>query len=597
MGDKMAEAGNAFQEYRLSGVRRFLQTAVVIDNEAEMRAVPPVAAGEPKVAQRKPVSVLSGGAKASPAAGSETAKTGDAAAKPGAGSDQSAPPAITAASSLNAKLLTDAFSEREIICGLYRPEPGENMVLLATNAAKHADVVVVDWLLENNSSVKAVQVIISILQDDIAGNGRLRLLSVYTSQNGISVIAKELFDQIEAVAELAGKFALDGSAIIGANVRICVLSKPQSIGDTDVEKVGEKDLPERLLEEFVKLSNGLLTSFALHSISAVRRAAHHVVAVFGEELDGAYLAHRSTLVDPDEAVEFAINLLVGELQNAIAVDERLDGQIAGDVLHAWVDVKSGGHKFIKNGAEASPELVKEFVVGGFAKLKATKDKLTKNDGTAAEGGLLGHNVGEVFYASASEAWQRQLEFARLSSFKREAYGRTRLPVGWLPVLTLGTVLKVRGPKNEAEKPSYDDLGANYMICMQPRCDSVRLDEAAGFPFQTGEVATKEFNLVVKERDLLPGTPLLISGKPGNTQVVKFDPDKTARSVKARNEGDDFVFTDSKGREYVWLGDIKDMKAQHDASALAASVHRVGLVELEFLRLAAAKEVKVPQPPK
>ncbi|MBJ3783655.1 MULTISPECIES: response regulator receiver domain [Devosia] len=586
----MAQAANAFQDYRLSGVRRFLQTAVVIDNEAEMRAVP-APSTEPKVAVRKPAGVLKQ-EPASAAAQPESDEVPAVEPVPEAGKQNA--PLHSAAGSLNAKLLTDAFSEREIICGLYRPEPGENMVSLATNAAKHADVVVVDWLLENNSSVKAVEIIIAILKDDISGNGRLRLLSVYTSQNGVSVIAKELFDQIVAVPELADKFTLSGVAIVGANVRICVLSKPQSIGDDDVEKVSEQDLPERLLKEFVHLSAGLLTSFALHSISAVRRSAHHVVAVFGEELDGAYLAHRSTLVDPDEAVEFAINLLLGELQNAIAVDERLDGQIGSDVLNSWVDVKSVSHKFVKGGAEASPEIVKEFVVGGFAKLKATKDKLTKADGTAAEGGLGGHNVGEVFYASAADAWQRQIEFARLSAFKREAYGRTRLPQGWLPTLTLGSVLKVRGPKNEAEKPNYDDLGANYLVCMQPRCDSVRLAGATGFPFQTGEAATKEFNLVVKERDLSAGTPLIISGKPGSTQVVKFEADPDAKSVRAKKDGDDFIFTDSKGREYFWLGDIKDMKAQHDASALAASVHRVGLVELEFLRLAAAKEIKVPQ---
>ncbi|ESY44066.1 hypothetical protein X747_06880 [Mesorhizobium sp. LNJC384A00] len=592
----MDQAANAFQDYRLSGVRRFLQTAVVIDNEAEMRAVQ-ASSIEPKIAQRKPAGVLTRPfASPMPKASADKAVTADVPVVAGA-KEPEAVPAQNAAGSLDAKLLTDAFSAREIICGLYRPEPGENMVSLATNAAKHADMVVVDWLLENNSSVKAVEIIISILKDDIAGNGRLRLLSVYTSQSGISVIAKELCDQIAAVPELANKFSLAGTAIVGANVRICVLSKPHSIGDADVEKVSEQNLPERLLEEFVLLSTGLLTSFALHSISAVRRAAHHVVAVFGEELDGAYLAHRSTLVDPDEAVEFAINLLVGELQNSIAVDERLDGQIGSDVLTAWVDAKGSSHKFLKGGAEASPELVKEFVVGGFVKLKATKGKLTEKDGTPAEGGLLGHNVGEVFYASAAEAWQRQIEFARLSSFKREAYGRTRLPEGWLPTLTLGSVLKVRGPKNEAEKPSYDDLGANYLVCMQPRCDSVRLIGPTGFPFQTGEAATKEFNLVVKERDLSTGTPLLISGKPGNTQVIKFDRDEVTNSVKARKDGDDFMFTDNKGREYFWLGDIKEMKAQHDASALAASVHRVGLVELEFLRLAAAKDVKVPAPAK
>ncbi|MBZ9918260.1 hypothetical protein FJ942_19295 [Mesorhizobium sp. B2-4-2] len=591
----MVKAANAFTDYRLAGVRRFLQTAVVIDNEAELRTSAPAVPIEPQVARRRPGSVLGSAAAASPAKSVPAGNTGDAVAMPApdAAAVVATPAADGGPGRLNAKILTDAFSRREIICGLYRPEAKEaEMVELATNAAKHADVVIVDWLLENNSSVRAVEIVISILQEDLRGNGRLRLMAIYTSLNGVSIIAKELLDQIEQADGLGGRFSLDGATIVGADVRICVLNKPQSIGEADVDRVAEADLPGRLLEEFARLSTGLLTSFALHSIAAVRRSAHHVVAVFGEHLDGAYLAHRSSLQDPDEATEFAINLLVGELQNAIAVDERQDGKMAPEVLVGWVESKAGAHKFRRGGEEALPELVKGLVSDGLAALKAATGKLVKADGNLSDRALKVETVGEIFYDSPQQAWERQLEFARLSIFKREAHGRSRLPDSWVPTLALGSVLKVFGPKNDAEKLLYDDLGANFFVCLQPVCDSVRIDELTGFPFQTGNAATQKFNLVVRERDISPGTPLLINSKLGHTHVLRFQPDQKARCVRATKVGDDFVFTDSRKREFIWLGDIRDMKAQHDATAIAANAQRVGLVELEWFRLATENKVEV-----
>jgi len=43
---------------------------------------------------------------------------------------------------------------------------------------------------------------------------------------------------------------------------------------------------------------------------------------------------------------------------------------------------------------------------------------------------------------------------------------------------------------------------------------------------------------------------------------------------------------------VWLGDLKDLKAQKDASEVAASVHRVGIDDLEWLRLASEGKIKL-----
>lgn len=165
----------------------------------------------------------------------------------------------------------------------------------------------------------------------------------------------------------------------------------------------------------------------------------------------------------------------------------------------------------------------------------------------------------------------------------------------MPSLTLGSVLKVVGPNNDGDKPKYEDLDANFFVCLQPVCDCVRVEGVIGFPFQTGNAATTTFNLVVRERDVTPGTPLLMNGKLGQTHVLKFEPDPNTLTVRAKKVGDDFVFTDARSKEFIWLGDIRDLKAQHDVTALAANAQRVGLVELEWFRLATENKVNVYTP--
>lgn len=59
-------------------------------------------------------------------------------------------------------------------------------------------------------------------------------------------------------------------------------------GGSPEDIVPEKELPERLIKEFAIITEGVLSTFAVQSIAVVRRAAHHIVAVFRKELDGTH---------------------------------------------------------------------------------------------------------------------------------------------------------------------------------------------------------------------------------------------------------------------------------------------------------------------
>ena len=570
---------DAFDGYRRSGVTRFVQSAIVIDNEAELSARKSTAKPK-KPATRAPVSRLVAKAPAAAAA---------AAASPAELASKAEDAETEISQELDAKSLTDAWSDREVICGLYRPEPGEGeqMVVRAQKAALHADVVILDWFLEKSSSVRAKEIVRAILKADRASNGRLRLLAIYTSQTGVSGIAKEIFDTVEEEPLLSGLLTLDGAVLSGPNIRICVLSKPQTIGTSDVDKVDESNLPGRLIEEFAKLSKGLLTSFALHSIAAVRRAAHHLVTVFQQDLDGAFLGHRCASEQPDDSREFAVELLIGELRNVIAVDEAIDGRLDDEILDAWVDQRAATG-FSSQGKTVSSDAVKALLKGGKDAVESGQFFIAA-DGKAQGGALKAQNMGRLFYQDDDAAWSGHLALSRVANFKREAFGRTQLPSGFLPTLALGSVLKSLGPMDESETALYAGLTDEFYVCMQPRCDSVRLqDTDVGFPFQTARTSSLLFNLVIKERGQDAGTPVLVGSKLSNVVVISFPREDATKSVRAVKQDDGFVFTDTRGRKFLWLGDLRDMKAQQDASALAATLHRVGLDQLEWLRMASNK---------
>ncbi len=599
-----------FIQHCVLGARKFIQTAVVIDNEAVLGA--PNRAPEddkPKRARRDSGSVLAE-ASLEPDAPADDPVPAPVPERPH-GDD--AETAIATSHYLNAKQLTDAFLAQSVICGLYKPEPGENMVLLSSNAAMHADLVIIDWFLEGRSSATAKEIIRNILKADRAENGRLRLLAVYTMEPGLASIAGELFDAIEQDPALKGRLALaeNSQTLASSDTRICFFNKPNTIDTKNAEIVAEGDLPERLLREFAALTEGVMATFAVSSIAAIRRTAHHLVASFRKELDGAYVAHRSALPDPEDAKEFATDLIAAELRNVISVNEVAESTMNVEILEHWIDhlVNEKSHVFTDHvEAEAPADLVKEFVRSGENAVTNSADKQRRLDAKgqlAKKKAITCESLGAIFYADIRDGWNQCCNFARMSTFKREAFGRMKFPEDWRPTLTLGTVLKIIRSPDEPVDPDFSSIG-DYLLCVQPRCDSVRLSSDTAFPFQTAFAATSGFHLVLND-GTDPRTLIHVNTKPRDAVMIRFSPDAKSQSVRAvpmpdmegpaaldpLNQQNRFVFADIRGRKYLWLADIKDLKAQRDASELAAQLHRVGIDELEWLRRAASGKVRPP----
>lgn len=589
----------------VDGVRRFLQTAIVIDDQAEFAPVPRPIASAPIAAPTG--SLLKRAAEAAVEPANDPVASAGLVASAGASAaaeaalprfadrpfdDAEQAPATAPHEEdeqdgrvgLNAKVLSEAFLSKNMICGLYRPAAGDNMVQSTTGAARQADIVVVDWHLEEGSSRAAKDIILSLLKADAEENGRLRLVAVYTSQPGRADMAADLLQEIEGQPSLKGRLRAEGPALVGSDTRIVFINKRGSAPSADLDEVLEANLPERLVGEFAKLSDGLLATFAISAVAAVRRGAHHVLALYTEDLDGAYVGHRSALPYPDDAISFAADLISSELRNLIELDDTADRNLKAEVVDAWLArLADGGHTFRTDKAEIPAAEVKKFIAGGSKAVEKSENKHHAHGDAAAKAPEADRvscgALPRIFYKDADTAKQATRLLARLATFQRERVGRARLPEHWRPTLTLGSVVQALPAGGAPE----------LLLCMQPRCDSVRLKKAFAFPFQTIDSASTNFNIALRD---IGGESreAWVNLKPRDTRMLTFTPEAATKTVRAVLENDLLIFTDDGGNKYAWLGDLKDMKAQKWAGDLGGRVLGVGLDDFEWLRIASERQI-------
>jgi hypothetical protein len=547
--------------------RRFLQTAIVIDDQAMMGPVETIV---PVRLEVPTGSLFDNDPDPEPKAAIGIAVE-----------ERTAPSSAT----LNAKMLSQAFLDQSMICGLYRPDIGEDRVNRASGAADAADIVVVDWHLETGNSRPAKEIILRILKNDLDAKGRLRLIAIYTSQAGREAIATDLLADIDQDEELKDRFSRNGADISDVSTRIVVLNKRTTPDAADRDEVNEERLPERLISEFAKLSEGIVPSFALTSVAAVRQGAHHVLAQYTADLDGAFIAHRCGIPHPDDSKSFAIDLITSELRNLIEVADVAGQTLSDEIAESWIQAKiDRGEMFRTDRADVPAAQVLGFPKGGST---AVRESVEHQTGFNNADGKLGKDykvtsgtLSRVFYPTADTAQNGVQQLARLSAFQREPH-RTRWPQDWAPKLALGTVIQ----------QIADGTPGAILMCVQPRCDSVRLSGATAFPFQTSDEAG-QFNLVVRDAAGVD-RQTWINLKPRDAVMIRFQPHEERRAVFALRDPStgQFVFTAEDGTTFVWLGDLIAMKAQRWASELGSRVQVVGMDELEWLRQAGEGKIK------
>jgi hypothetical protein len=572
---------NTLAESTRGVAKDFLQTVVVVDDQATLGIEIPSAASDALPARIEAVAV---------APDESSTRTRVRRARPELVTPDSVPErTLTPEQALDAKTLVDGFAEHGIVCGVIRPLAGDDAVERTVKAARRADIVVLDWELNADHGGTTLEIIRRLIQDEIDAKSmaqpRLRLIAVYSGALRLDQIASRIRTNIKKTT--AGvRVRKDGAfALISGMARIVVFSKPTtrfSSGGRVLKGYSDRvintaDLPDVLINEFAALTAGLVPNVALASMAALRRNTHRVLAQLQAELDPAYLWHRATQVRPADAEEHLVQLVAGEL-HAVLEDERVGEWANIDAIEQWIqqDGRTDFQKAFDEKAERTPTDIKELLTKGAAVglgevNQQIRDKFRKmcSDKGAHSKDIAG------FAKNAAAATHANEKFATLMSLRTRYENPT-------PRLELGTVVsKGRGKRR------------SYWLCVQPRCDSVRLKGEIPFPM-IPVLPVNKGDKNEKFEILLPSSVghhlrFRISKKPGEIRAPTFAVNPPEGDVVlATKTRSGFAFIATNRDRYYWEAELKAEHAQRIAQQIANEFSRVGLNESEWLRLWASK---------
>lgn len=625
-------ASENFSDYCRNAVRSFLQTVVVIDNTPRdtPSAPPPEKVRAP--IKRQALKGLAGRSLADTSV--ENAATNGALEVVAAGAE------VNQASSNDIPVVTEeptpdndnvaediaptgdserhafryvevmkAFSKEGLICGSYYPtqtsEDSSSDYLkdvseTGVSLSKKADALILDWHLRDGSGDKtdvAKEIVSELLRHDKSVGGRIRLVIIYTGESGLLTECQNLLaslkdknDDIEFSMPDEGKAAIEAP-----NVRIRFLKKPTSASLVDVagdEVADWNELPHRVLEEFTVLSSGLLRNFALHSISAIRNDTHHILSMFAPALDGAFFAHKSLSPTPDDADELALEVLSSDISTSIREVIYRKAALTPSECIAWLET-SKHRTNLPTKIKVKPAAANEF---DFLEedTSGTKTKLLVS-GTKTKSHLVTHGFSDKFFAEGNSekiAVERKVlfqslyeddatseasnhRFSELSSFSKTPK-RWRHGEGSSPLLTTGTVVR--------KVKSGTDPSEQIMLCVQPRCDSVRLKAVSiGFPFLplSGDPQAAADLIVMVENGEMK--KLALKRLPHQMSITGFTPANGMVTAVYNPTDKRFEFTESAGHKWEWLGELRELHAQKFIAQFVEKFNRVGINGSEWNR--------------
>lgn len=471
---------------------------------------------------------------------------------------------------LDAQELTNAFAEKGILFSVVNPgsDPKE-MERCIARMARTADVVILDWEMPGKDHSLTQNAIAAILEADKIEGGCLRLIVIYSAANGEGVIG----DLEEALRQYEFKKLESGFELKNENALIVFLNKPDVYHGTSV-RVDYKDLPDRIIKELLKLTEGLLPSTALRAVSLMRERSHHLLAKFPARLDGAYIVHRALIPDPNDAETFLLDLLLSELSSILA-SPTLREPLNGASCFQWFRMNQS------LSTEEEPEIKQILTQPSGNKIERLK-KIKQCETAETDSKKAAQDVANKLFKkiyNELEIHDAKADMAVLSTLERDIRSLD-IKNNDSPRLKLGVIVR-----NEDK----------YFLCFQPLCDSVRIQKETLFPFLALSVHSNDgaasppangdsLDICIRDKDKRV-IWLGVDTKPCNIVSYRFKAaSKKNGYVAAELKNGTYFFRSTDNLEFEWCADLKIGKAQRLASVLASRIHTLGIDEFEWMRL-------------
>lgn len=499
------------------------------------------------------------------------------------------------------KDLVGSFAQYGIVCALYEPEPDfpthENSVVF--KLCETADLVILDWDF-HEVGVEGTKPK-SLIENLIKSGNRvaphhMRLIVIYTNTLDLQFISNSLYEHLRDRGYEPEPVGDSAFRLRSGSSRILVLGKDgiRRVADQEGFTVNESDLADRLLQEFSEMNPGILPSYALYGMAAIRRNSKRILDRFRGDMNGAFLLHRALSMGSEDVFDQLPALLSDELL-AVLEDTSIDKPsvvaIATDAINElplrpppedWY--YRGGKPFPARGVAET--VLQELLMTGHID-RNNHPEIHQLDGLPVTGfhriepALIRDFLVMVDTNDTKTNEQLALLFDGRTQYDEDSRE-----------LSYGTIIRRRNLGVGSD-------GWIYSFCLMPICDCIRLDQTAQcqadqaikFPFWklTGDVfsasdATRR-GLVMKLSD---GSYKVLSagGKSRDKLWVGgFQANKATGTVTAsRDQSGRFMFIANETLEIEWVGELKSLHSQRIAHDIGQSLSRVGLVEAEWLRL-------------
>ena len=493
-------------------VARFLQTVVVFDDEPYRGCMPTVVK---ELADPSP---------------RLTDRVEDTSAPTGRGSPHG----------LDTGALTAAFAKHGLLCGVVHPRDADNGKATERMIGR-ADIVVLDWQIDKDDGIYAVSAIDELVNGASHGNRRLRLIAIYTGESALNDICEEIKRKIRGLQDHKEGGLANGSCRI---VLYCKQDAKPAM-EFASRTVTEKELAFRLVKDFGDMMVGLLPGIVLISLATVRDNAYRLLEGLDERLDPAFLCQRACSPEPSDAEAFVVGKIAGEL-GAIMEEAVADvGPADYDAIKLWMDSQG-----TEDDGDSLLAVLEHGCDSRHSETALSRSELRKNH--------CHKHFTTKLIGDREKAKQLDHEFAWFASH-RFIVGGSRHK------LHLGAVIC-----------SVCETDAEYLLCIQPRCDSVRLKRHTDFLFlglkeqakgSIGKMVVKDIcgQFVVKSIDK-------------QLVIKRFEPTEDVVRVDDRQH-----VVDVEGRKYRWLGELRPDFGQRIVQKFSSHLSRVAAEDSEWLR--------------
>jgi len=328
-----------------------------------------------------------------------------------------------------------------------------------------------------------------------------------------------------------------------------------------------------VIDEFANMNSGLLVSYALHGIAALRRSTKRIVDKFGTEMDGPFILHRALTLGSDDAFEQLPELIAEEVLAVLQGSQisQIEMNALAEDIASRIQLNPAAFDWpVKDGRQKPqpPQLALRYLAGGWSALKEECPSSQLERIEAVDCIERFHNAMNCSVSHGD---------SKLACL----YGlRTRYESeGSAPVLGFGAIVRFKADESAQW---------TYAVCIMPMCDAIRLKGGANasatvFPFwslDSSKGAANGRGLVVEADGGF--VRLVAAGKPGQRLLLDgfmADASGVVRSVRVGNA---FVFQGE--RSFEWIAQAKPAHAQRIATDVGQKLSRVGLAEAEWLRL-------------